>query len=100
MDFDRINIGAVSYKVKDTTARKQIGDETTARKQADTQLSQQISRQFGNIGKTPYANVLAYGADPTGTNDSSTAFNQAKNSGTVIFVQYGTYNIQSFRPEN
>ena len=45
MDFDRINIGAVSYKVKDTTARKQIGDETTARKQADTQLSQQISNE-------------------------------------------------------
>ena len=143
MDFDKINIGAVSYNVKDTTARKQIGDETTARKQADsqlsqqignvstsvqeeanareaadtalsqqigdetaarkqadTQLSQQISQQFDNIGKTPYANVLAYGADPTGTNDSSTAFNEAKNSGNVIFVPYGTYNIQSFRPEN
>lgn len=42
MDFDRINIGAVSYKVKDTTARKQIGDETTARKQEDAQLSKQI----------------------------------------------------------
>ena len=45
MDFDRVNIGAVSYKVKDTTARKQIGDETTARKQADSQLSQQISNE-------------------------------------------------------
>lgn len=143
MDFDKINIGAVSYNVKDTTAQKQIGevrkqigdettarkqadsqlsqqirnetstreqadtqlsqkigDETAARKQADTQLSQQIGQQFDNIGKTPYANVLAYGADPTGTNDSSSAFNDAKNSGNVIFVPYGTYNIQSFRPEN
>ena len=43
MDFDRINIGAVSYNVKDTTARQQISDEITARKQADSQLSQQIS---------------------------------------------------------
>ena len=42
MDFDKINIGAVSYNVKDTTARQQIGDETTARKQADAQLSKQI----------------------------------------------------------
>lgn len=45
MDFDKINIDAVSYNVKDTTARKQIDDETTARKQADTQLSQQIGNE-------------------------------------------------------
>ena len=43
MDFDKINIDAVSYNVKDTTARQQIRDEITARKQADSQLSQQIS---------------------------------------------------------
>lgn len=42
MDFDKINIDSVSYNVKDTTARQQIGNETTARKQADSQLSQQI----------------------------------------------------------
>lgn len=45
MDFDKINIDAVSYNVKDTTARQQISDEITARKQADTQLSQQISAE-------------------------------------------------------
>lgn len=45
MDFDKINIDSVSYNVKDTTARQQIGNETTARKQADTQLSQQISAE-------------------------------------------------------
>lgn len=44
MDFDKITIDAVTCNVKDTTARKQIGDEITARKQADTQLSQQISK--------------------------------------------------------
>ena len=35
-DFDKINIDAVSYNVKDTTARQQIADEIAARKQADT----------------------------------------------------------------
>ena len=33
-DFDKINIDAVSYNVKDSTARQQISDEITARKQA------------------------------------------------------------------
>ena len=47
MDFDKINIDAVSYNVKDATARQQISDEITARKQADTQLSQQISELPG-----------------------------------------------------
>ena len=37
MDFDKISIKNVPYNVKDSTARKQIGDETTARKQADSQ---------------------------------------------------------------
>lgn len=45
MDFDKINIDAVSYNVKDTTARQQIGDETTARKQEDSKLSQQIGNE-------------------------------------------------------
>ena len=43
MDFDKINIDSVSYNVKDTTARQQISAEITARKQADSQLSQQIN---------------------------------------------------------
>ena len=127
MDFDKINIDAVSYNVKDSTARQQItqqGQQLTQQEQHLTQQGQQIAQQgqqiaqqgqqiaqqgrqitqqgqqIENIGKTPYANVLAYGADPTGTTDSSSAFNDAKNSGNVIFVPYGTYNIQSFRPEN
>lgn len=44
-DFDKINIDAVSYKVKDTTARQQIADEIAARKQADTQLQQAITAE-------------------------------------------------------
>ena len=127
MDFDKINIDAVSYNVKDSTARQQIvqqgqqltqqGQQIAKQGQQITQQGQQIAQQgkqitqqgqqitqqgqqIENIGKTPYANVLAYGADPTGTTDSSSAFNDAKNSGNVIFVPYGTYNIQSFRPEN
>lgn len=45
MDFDKINIDAVSYNVKDTAARQQIDSETTAREQANTQLSKQISAE-------------------------------------------------------
>lgn len=41
-DFDKINIDAVSYNVKDTTARQQIEDEIAARKQADTQLQNSV----------------------------------------------------------
>lgn len=46
-DFDKINIDAVSYNVKDSTARQQISYETTAREQADTRLSQQIAKETG-----------------------------------------------------
>ena len=49
MDFDKINVDAVSYNVKDSTARQQIRDEITARKQADTQLSQQLSQQISEL---------------------------------------------------
>lgn len=46
MDFDKINIDAVSYNVKDTTARQQINAETTARKQADLQIKQEIESEI------------------------------------------------------
>lgn len=52
MDFDKINIDATSYNVKDSTARQQISaarqqisTEITDRKAADTTLSQQISAE-------------------------------------------------------
>lgn len=57
MDFDKINIDAVSYNVKDTTARQQIDAETTAREQADTKLSQQISELPGCKVYDVYAEV-------------------------------------------
>lgn len=57
MDFDRINIDAVSYNVKDTMARQQIRDETAARKQADTQLSQRINELPGCKVYDVYAEV-------------------------------------------
>lgn len=112
-DFDKISINGTYYNVKDsaltaavnalTSEVGEVQGTVTQQGQAIKQQGQTIQQQgqqIENIGKTPYANVLAYGADPTGTNDSSTAFNDAKNSGNVIFVPYGTYNIQSFRPEN
>ena len=45
MDFDKINIDAVSYNVKDTTARQQIRDETKARKEADSALDTKINNE-------------------------------------------------------
>lgn len=105
-DFDKISINGTYYNVKDTALTaavnaltSEVGEvQETVTQQGQT--IQQQGQQIENIGKTPYANVLAYGADPTGTNDSSAAFNEAKNSGNVIFVPYGTYNIKSFSPEN
>ena len=44
-DFDKMNIDAVPYHVKDTTARQQIADEITAREHADTQLQQAITAE-------------------------------------------------------
>jgi len=37
------------------------------------------------------ANVLDYGADPTGTNDSTTAIQAAVNAGGAIYIPSGTY---------
>lgn len=45
MDFEKISIDSVSYNVKDSTARKQISDETSARKREDAKLSQKISNE-------------------------------------------------------
>ena len=45
-EFDKINIDAVSYNVKDTTTRQQISDEIAARENADTQLQQAIKAGF------------------------------------------------------
>lgn len=44
-DFDKMNIDAASYHVKDTAARQQVADEIAARKQADTQLQQAIAAE-------------------------------------------------------
>lgn len=48
-DFDKINIDAVPYNVKDSTARQQISNETNAREQADSQLSQQIENVSNSL---------------------------------------------------
>lgn len=44
----------------------------------------------------PWADVRAFGADPAGTADSSTAFNNAASSGVgTVFVPKGTYRLNS-----
>lgn len=49
MDFDKITIDAVSYNVKDSTARKQISDETTELNSRISTLAQKIDSGNGNI---------------------------------------------------
>ena len=48
----------------------------------------QLSNTNATVGVT---NVLAYGADPTGTRDSSAAFNTAASSSSHVFAPCGTY---------
>lgn len=45
-------------------------------------------------------NVLDYGADPTGTNDSTTQIQNAINAGTSIYIPAGTYKISSTLVDN
>ena len=50
-------------------------------------------------GPTPWIDVTAYGADPTGTNDSAsavqTALNQVTSNGLQIYFPLGTYKFNS-----
>jgi hypothetical protein len=48
---------------------------------------------FVNTSSTAPANVITYGADPTGTLDSTAAFNTAAATGVTIYVPDGTYKI-------
>lgn len=41
------------------------------------------------------ANVVDYGADPTGANDSSSAFTNALGEGVGLTIPYGTYKLNS-----
>lgn len=43
------------------------------------------------------ANVIDYGADPTGTNDSTLAFQAAVDANANVYVPSGTYNINGSR---
>lgn len=112
MDFDKINIDAVSYNVKDTTARQQIRDETSARERADTALSQQIgnvstsvqeeanareaadtalSQQIENLKTVSVKTVKDYGAKGDGTTNDTSAFTSALSDIGVAIVPPGTY---------
>ena len=96
-DFDKISIKGVPYNVKDSMARQQISTETTAREQADTQLSQQISdiseKLTGAIltNENTFINAAAAGMPDSG--DVSTFLNQlmSENPGACIFIPAGTY---------
>ena len=68
MDFDKITIDAVSYNVKDSTARKQISDETSARKQEDAQLSQKISNETTELNSR-ISTIIADGQQTEGNTE-------------------------------
>lgn len=86
-DFDKISIKGVLYNVKDTVARQQIGAETTAREQADTELGEQISAMKSVKTKT----VKDYGAKGDGVTDDTIAFTTALSETGVAIVPPGTY---------
>ena len=76
MDFDKINIDAVSYNVKDSTARQQISDEITARKQADTQLSQKIGTETTERKQADTQLSQQINAETTARKQADTALSQ------------------------
>lgn len=52
-------------------------------------------------GGTIYGvNVIQYGADPTGTLDSTNAFQNAMNAATAVFVPAGTYKVSGLTMPN
>jgi Pectate lyase superfamily protein len=51
------------------------------------------SAQF--TGVIDWAGVVSYGADPTGTNDSTAAFASALSSGRAVYVAAGTFLLDS-----
>ena len=94
MDFDKISIKSVPYNVKDSTARKQISDETSARKQEDAQLSRQISELNSRISTiTPQM----FGAKGDGVSDDTesiaSCFEYAQVQKSVIVFPAGNYGI-------
>ena len=68
MDFDKITIDSVSCNVKDSTARKQISDETSARKQEDAQLSQKISNETTELNSR-ISTIIADGQQTEGNTE-------------------------------
>lgn len=84
--FDKISIDGTSYDVRDSEAASFIND---------------ASGDIDNLTQwslTPFADVKRYGAVGNGSTDDSQAFTSAKSSGNVIFVPFGSYNIQNFNP--
>jgi hypothetical protein len=61
--------------------------------------AQSTAEQNANVTPSNYVyppgNILRYGADPTGANDSTSAFVQAGSIGQLIYAPSGTYKVTS-----
>lgn len=94
-DFDKISINRTYYDVKDTTARQQISAETAARKQADSQLSQQIIEQTAATGRL----LTSFGAIGDGQTDDSVPLKNAietcSRNGIALYIDDKTFYVAS-----
>lgn len=71
-DFDKINIEAVSYNVKDSFARQQIGKEVTNRENADNQLQTAIGAETTARENADTQLQTAIGAEATARENADT----------------------------
>lgn len=109
-NFDKIKINGTPYMVHDTETATALSAETQARQQAiqqvESKMDQAVEDLTQKIDEVPrayrqYRNVLEYGADPSGVNSSTSAFNSAFAAGGVVFVPKGEYLIPGLTvPDN
>lgn len=95
-------LNKVAYKLNEVIANNNelpdyIKNEITSYI-SDGTIKEIIGEILANYGISK--NVLQYGADNTGANDSTTAFNKAFTGGGVIYIPKGEYLINSAKIES
>ena len=97
-DFDKININGVPYNVKDTATSEKAEKLENDLKRTNATVAQHgiDIAELQKIKESPIKNVMDYGADNTGVQDSYPAFSKAASDATVygyVFVPKGIYYI-------